>query len=156
MTARRLRLLAVAATVLFVALVLGACSAPSPEVSPEGRPTTLAGTSWRVVSVGGRLPVALAVPTASFGDDRITGTGGCNTYGGRYQYDPATGRIELHDLGMTAMACAEAPRNDFETAFVQALGQINLVSVDGQGRMALSGPGGVIVLELDRQQPVEG
>ena len=130
-------------------------SGPS-ESNPAGRPATLAGTAWRVVSVGGRAPVAAARPTAVFSADRITGSGGCNTYGGRYQYDPAAGRIEMRDLGMTLMACVEGPRNDFETAFFQALGQANLVSVDAQGRMGLSGPGGVIVLELDPQRAVEG
>ena len=38
----------------------------------------------------------------------------------------------MGDLGMTAMACAEAPRNDFEGLFVQALGRVNLVAVDAQ------------------------
>jgi heat shock protein HslJ len=148
----------VRSALLLAVVALVACSGPAApsDVSREGHPATLAGTAWRVVSVGGRVPAAAAVPTAMFAADRVTGSGGCNTYGGRYQYDPATGRIEMRDLGMTLMACADAPRNDFETAFFQAFGQANLVSVEAQGRMALSGPGGVIVLEADPQRAVEG
>jgi len=40
--------------------------------------------------------------------------------------------------------------------FIQALGRASLVSVDPWGRMALSGPRAVIVLEVDPQRPVEG
>ena len=144
------------AALLFVALA-GCSTEPGPSEShPAGHPATLAGTAWRVVSVGGRAPVAAARPTAVFSPDRITGSGGCNTYGGRYRYDPATGQIEMRDLGMTLMACVEAPRNDVETAFFQTLGQANLVSVDPHGVLTLSGPGGVIVLQVDPQRAVEG
>jgi heat shock protein HslJ len=62
----------------------------------------------------------------------------------------------MRDLGMTLMACAEAPRNDFETAFFQAFSQANLVSVDAQGRLELSGSGGLVLLETDPQRAVEG
>jgi heat shock protein HslJ len=149
-------LLRVALLVLLVALA--ACSGPPgpSDVIREGHPATLAGTAWRVVSVGGRVPVAAAVPTATFAAVRVSGSGGCNTYGGRYQYDPATGRIEMRDLGMTLMACAEAPRNDFETVFFQAFSQANLVSVDAKGRLELSGSGGLVLLETDPQRAVEG
>jgi heat shock protein HslJ len=144
--------------IAFVLVAVAACSGPpgSSDAIREGHPATLTGTAWRVVSVSGRVPVAAAVPTATFAADRVTGSGGCNTYGGRYQYDPASGRIEMRDLGMTLMACAEAQRNDFETVFFQALGQANLVSVDAQGLMALSGPGAVIVFQPDPQRAVEG
>jgi heat shock protein HslJ len=154
MMSMRLRLLATPVMILVVAVA--ACSSSPSEGTRDGHPATLAGTAWRVVSVGGRAPIAVAQPTAVFSPDRITGSGGCNTYGGRYRYDPTTGQIEMRDLGMTLMACVEAPRNDFETVFFQALNQANLVMVDAQGRMGLSGPGGVIVLELDPQRAVEG
>ena len=141
-----------------VLLALVGCSTePGPSGSdPAGRPAALMGTAWRVVSVGGRTPNAGSVPTATFSADRITGSGGCNTYGGRYRYDPTSGRIEMRDLGMTLMACVDVPRNDFEGVFFQALGQVHLATVDLTGRMTLSGPGGQIVLEVDPQRAVEG
>jgi heat shock protein HslJ len=152
---RRLSSAIVVAAVLLT--VVGCSTDPGPSASdPVGRPAALMGTVWRVVSVNGRAPNPRAVPTATFSADRVTGSGGCNTYGGRYRYDPTTGQIEMRDLGMTLMACAEAQRNDFETAFFQTLGQVNLATVDLTGRMTLSGPGGVIVLEVDPQRAVEG
>jgi heat shock protein HslJ len=156
MKPRSLPLVVVAVAILLVALA--GCSGP-PDTSPSnpvGRPAGLIGTSWRVGSVGGRLPVAGAVPTATFSADRVAGSGGCNSYSGRYLYDPTSGEIQMRDLAMTSVACVEGPRNDFETVFFQALGQANLVSVDSQGRTALSGPGGLIVLEVDPQRAVEG
>ena len=152
---KRLGSLVVVAAVLLA--LVGCSTEPGPSGSdPVGRPAALMGTAWRVVSVGGRTPNAGAVPTATFSADRVTGSGGCNTYGGRYRYDPASGRIEMRDLGMTLMACVDAPRNDFEGVFFQTLGQVNLATVDLTGRMTLSGPGGQIVLEVDPQRAVEG
>ena len=146
------------AVVMAVLMTLVACSTePGPSGSdPVGRPAALMGTAWRVVSVDGRAPNPGAVPTATFSADRVTGSGGCNTYGGRYRYDPTTGHLEMQDLGMTLMACVEAARNDFETMFFRTLGQVNLATVDLTGRMTLRGPGGVIVLEVEPQRAVEG
>lgn len=156
MTSRSGRLIVALAALLLVALV-GCSTEPGPSGSdPVGRPAGLIGTAWRVVSVSGRAPNPGAVPTATFSADRVTGSGGCNTYGGGYRYDPTTGQIEMRDLGMTLMACVEAPRNDFEAAFFQTLGLANLASVDAQGVLTLSGPGGVIVLQVDPQRAVEG
>jgi len=146
------------AVVMAVLMTLVACSTePGPSGSDTvGRPAALMGTAWRVVSVDGRAPNPGAVPTATFSADRVTGSGGCNTYGGRYGYDPTTGHLEMQDLGMTLMACVEAARNDFETMFFRTLGQVNLATVDLAGRMTLRGPGGVIVLEVEPQRAVEG
>ena len=143
------------AALVVVALLAVACGPPvAPSATgQEGLPAGLAGTAWKVVSVGGRVPTVGAEPTATFSADRVTGSGGCNTYGGGYQYDPSSGRIQMHDLGATLMACVEAARNDFETAFFQALGTANLAAVDAQGRLTLSGPGGMIVLEPDPRRP---
>ena len=149
--------LVVAVVVLLLVALVGCSSQPAPSGSdPAGRLAGLIGTAWRVVSVGGRAPIPGAVPTATFSADRVTGSGGCNMYGGRYLYDPTSGRIELRDLGATAMACLEAPRNDFEAAYLQALGRVDLATVDLTGRLTLSGPGGVVVLEVDPQRAVEG
>src|SRR5258706_586329 len=76
--------------------MVGACSGDATPSGPgtgtgppDGAISTLAGTSWIVVSVGGRPPVPGAVPTVRFEADRVGGTGGCNQYGGPYRFDPA-------------------------------------------------------------------
>jgi heat shock protein HslJ len=151
----RPRVLVVVLAIVLVAIA-GCSTLDDPPPSLGDGPATLVGTSWRVVSVAGRAPIAGAVPTAVFAADRVTGSGGCNSYFGRYRYNPASGQIEVGEMGATAMACVEGPRNDFETAYFQALGTVTLVATDAFGRMKLSGPDGEIVLERDPQQAVEG
>ena len=85
-------------------------------------------------------------PTVAFDVARLTGSGGCNSFGGSYRYDPAGGAIAFDDLGMTAMACVEQPVNDLEGMFTQTMTRANLVSVDDRGLLVLSGPGGQIFL----------
>jgi heat shock protein HslJ len=142
--------------VIILAAIAGCSTLYDPPPSLGDGPATLVGTSWRVVSVAGRAPIAGAIPTAVFSADRVTGSGGCNSYFGRYRYDPSSGQIEFGEMGATAMACLEGPRNDFETAYFQAIGKVTLVATDAFGRVKLSGPGGEVVLERDPQQAVEG
>jgi hypothetical protein len=50
---------------------------------------------------------------------------------------------------MTLMACAEPGRDDFEGIFTQAMNQARSASIDPEGRLVLSGPGGEIVFAVD-------
>ena len=135
------------AFVLFAGLSLAACT--ESDLTREARPTTLAGTAWRVVTINGRAPVPGSEPTAIFAAADVKGSAGCNSYGGQYQYDGSSGAIAFRDLGMTAMACAEPARNDVEALFTQAINQAASASIDPEGRLVLSGPGGEIVLAVD-------
>jgi heat shock protein HslJ len=142
------------AVLLGTTLVLAACDAEAVPSGPGSGPTALAGTSWTVASVAGRLPVAPAPPTVTFSATRATGSGGCNAYGGSYRYDPSTGAIAFADMAMTAMACLDNPRNVFEGAFFGALVAANRAALDPAGRLVLSGPGGVVILSPGiRAQP---
>jgi heat shock protein HslJ len=145
------------AALLVVMVAAAACDEAAPaDPNRPGVPATIAGTSWRVVSVGGRAPVAGGVPTVAFEVARVIGSGGCNTFGGSYRYDADSGQITFENLGMTAMGCFDGRRNEFETAFSEALVQVVLVSIDARGLLTLRGPGGAIVLEPDPQRAVEG
>jgi heat shock protein HslJ len=126
-------------------LSLGACT----PVVRESHPTTLAGTAWRVVAINGRPPVAGSEPTTSFAAAEVKGSAGCNSYGGRYAYDPSSGAIDFGDLAMTKMACADPGRNDVEALFTQTIAQVTTASIDPEGRLVLAGPGGEIVLAVD-------
>jgi heat shock protein HslJ len=139
-TIRRAGLLAL------IAIAVGACAGTAPSEIPGPGGPILSGTGWRVVSVGGRPPAAGAPATIAFGVRDVTGSGGCNSFGGGYTFEPSTGRLAFGDnLAMTAMACLEGPRNDFETAFFQALIMVTNASLVA-GRLTLSGPAGEIVL----------
>jgi heat shock protein HslJ len=136
---------------VFLAVVvagLGGCdgAAPASEPPTGGHPATLSGTSWIVTSVGGVPPVVGSRPSLTFAATRVQGSGGCNQLGGDYLYDPTTGRLRFDQLSMTAMACADQPKNDFETRFIRALGPDLLVTIGPGGELVLSGPGGQIVL----------
>jgi heat shock protein HslJ len=132
---------------LALALALAGCGeAGSSGSPPNGAGTTLAGTSWIVLSVAGRPPIAGAVPTISFTADTVGGSGGCNHIGGRYQHDAATGRLAVRDLGGTAMGCLQAGVVDFESAFLQALGSATQARLDANGQLIVDGPAGRIVL----------
>jgi heat shock protein HslJ len=132
---------------LLASMSLAACAGS--DLTREAHPTTLTGTVWRVVAVNGRPAIPGSEPTAAFAAAEVKGSAGCNSYGGRYLYDPATGAIAFRDLGMTAMACAEPARNEIETLFAQAINQAISASIDPEGRLVLSGPGGEIVLAVD-------
>ena len=112
----------------------------------EDHPSTLAGSSWLVTSVNGHPPVGGTAPSAAFTDVQVTGSAGCNGYGGRYRYDPSDGAIAFVELGQTAMLCVEPARNAFESALMQAIGGATTASMDPAGRLVLSGPGGEVVL----------
>lgn len=137
------RVLLVLATVA-AAVTIAACEGDAPPAGPvDGHPVSLAGTSWVVTAIGGQATPRDRPPTIGFDATSANGSGGCNSFGGRYRYDPATGELRFEGLGMTAMACAERIRNEVETAFVGALGQPALVAtVEPDGHLALTSPAG--------------
>lgn len=138
-------------SLLLAGLMLSGCSTTPGPSGPDGggRPSSLAGTAWRVAAVGARVPAAGAEPTIAFAEGAISGSGGCNHFGGRYRYDPATGQFAVGELGATTMGCLEAGRNEVEAAFLQALGDADAVGLDDAGRLVLAGQGGPIVLVPD-------
>jgi heat shock protein HslJ len=135
--------------ILFVvvfAVLLSACG--EGDLTREAHPTTLTGSAWRAVSVNGRPAVAGSEPTAVFTATDVKGSAGCNSYSGQYAYDPTTGAIAFRNLAMTAMGCVEPGRNDFDGIFSVAISKATSASIDPEGRLVLSGPGGEVVLTV--------
>jgi heat shock protein HslJ len=133
--------------VLLACLSIVACD--EADLTRDARPTTLAGTAWRVVSVNNQAPVIGSEPTVVFAANQLKGSAGCNSYGGQYAYDPSTGAIALRELSMTAMGCLEPGRSEFEGLFTNALTQATSASIDPAGRLVLTGPGGQVMLAVD-------
>lgn len=143
------------ALLLSVAFMLVACDVGtgSPPAPVDGHPATLAGTSWVVSAIGGVATPRDSMPTIAFDASTARGSGGCNSFGGSYRYQPATGELQFHDLGMTAMACAEPARNQVETAFMMAIGQPFLIAtLQPDGHLVLASQGGAR-LDLDALGP---
>jgi len=140
----RTRLRALVLVALLFALA--ACAAdPAPSAPPAGGPSTLAGT-WIVVSVGGRAPVPGSVPTVEFNGDRVTGSGGCNHFGGRFHIVGRTGRFATIEVASTLIGCVQPGVGDFESGLLGALGGASRAAIEPSGQLVLDGPAGRIVL----------
>ena len=81
---------------LFLALLPAPASAAS-----------LAGTKWRVVSVGGDAVPRSAGERLSFRVRRFSGDDGCNTFSGRYHATGST--LRFRDVKTTAIGCEGGP-----------------------------------------------
>ena len=109
----------------FLLLALLGCSA----VSGQNRGLStgqhaLAGSDWRLVSMG-RVGaetslVSGTTVTLKFGNDgRISGSGGCNTFGGSYQVQGDT--VHFSQLFNTRRACVDSNANRQESEYLRAL-----------------------------------
>jgi heat shock protein HslJ len=103
-----------------------------------GPATQLEGSSWRAVAIDGEPPVPGREPTIAFTGGKVTGSGGCNGYGGAYRLEGD--RITFSELGMTAMGCP-GPEMDVEGHYTQLLSQVQRVVVAGD-RLTLIAPAG--------------
>jgi heat shock protein HslJ len=125
----------IAIGLLLAALVAG-CGGGAP--TPSEEPVELRGTNWRAVTIAGQPVIPGAEPTVSFTGDRISGTDGCNQYGGSVRAEGsgfATG-----DLGQTLMLCDDRVMA-VATPFLAILRDVDRVAV-ADGRLLLSGPAG--------------
>ena len=98
--------------------------------------------AWRAVTVAGQAVVAGHEPNATFRGTEVTGSTGCNSYGGSYTY--ADGKITIGAMRMTMMACI-GPIGDVEGRFTQAMSGATTATTDTAGRLILDGSGGAIV-----------
>ena len=129
---------------LLVAVALVGCSSAGPPDDPSvTAPESMAGSSWKAVSVAGRSTVAGREPTLSFETTRVTGTGGCNQFGGDYTY--SDGRVAFGEMPMTLIGC-EDPIGSIEADFLKVLGAGVSATLDDGGRLLLEGPGGQALL----------
>jgi heat shock protein HslJ len=135
------------AIVAIVVVLTGCDVGMSPSSPPSGNAlSALAGTSWIVKSVDRRSPVPGAVPTATFDAERVSGTGGCNQYGGPYRLDPSTGQLAIRELVSTDMGCVQPGVTTFESVFLRALGGANHATVGPDGELVLDGTAGRVLL----------
>ena len=92
-------------------------------------------TFWRLVRLG-TAPVPPSPATTSTddlqrlphfvlqpGEQRVTGSGGCNRFAGSFERDDAQGKVALTGIVSTRVACAEEARTLLEVRFFDALQQ---------------------------------
>jgi len=108
----------------WIAIMLVACGGTG------GDP--LNGTTWELHSIGRYSPIPDSTTTISFENGQVSGRGGCNQFGGKYQISGDT--ITVEELYMTEMACL-SPEGIMhqEQLFLQHLGDAQRFELaDGQ------------------------
>jgi len=117
--------------IMACAFMLAACS---------GASNSLNGTSWELASVDGAAALPDAKATAVFKDGQVSGTGGCNSYGGKYEV--RGDKIQISEVIRTLMACGGEGVMDQEEAFLGGLekaesfklseGKLEILTSDGK------------------------
>ena len=100
------------AIIAVLALTLVACGGSDSD--------DLNGTSWELASLHGKDPIPETRITIEFAEDEVSGSGGCNHYGGAYIVSGDS--LTFSDLFWTEMGCMEPPGIlEQEMAFLAAL-----------------------------------
>jgi heat shock protein HslJ len=134
------RLARILPVVLLVAGGITGCD--EADVFPSGPAATLAGTAWRAISVGGKLPVAAHEPWITFTTDQVTGSGGCNGFGGTYTF--VNGILKFGEIATTLALC-DGPVGSIESSFGEVLRTVRSVSIDASGQLLIDGTAGQVL-----------
>jgi putative lipoprotein len=141
---------------LLVTAVLSACAAdptPAPTEAPipvepdggigNGAVAELNGTSWTLTTINGEAVADGVSATMAFADGQVTGSGGCNGYGGKYVL--AGNTVTFSEVMSTLMAC-EDPIMSVENAMMKILQGSATFSVGDQSlTLTLTGSDGTVL-----------
>jgi heat shock protein HslJ len=144
---------------LFLILLLTACTTGPAAIMPSPSPahTVLEGTHWNLISLNGHKPLDGTTITLSFASGilrTLSGSDGCNTYGGGPDSGPyqATidGGLAITHTAVTAMLCLGPPGiTEQETAYMGALQQAATYRVTN-GKLEILNAAGDLVLVYER------
>lgn len=116
-------------SILLVMVLLTGCkTATKASASKEN----LTSTGWELASINGKAvnkaDYSNGLPDAIFAtDNKVSGSGGCNRYGGSYTLD-AEGKFTVGQLISTKMFCEGVKEDDFIKAFTRA----NRAKIEGE------------------------
>jgi heat shock protein HslJ len=145
-------------SILLLALIVAACgdtgSSPGATATSSVIPSDAAAAggiegAWQAVTVAGQPVVPGHEPRATFAPTEVTGTTGCNSFGGSYTY--ADGTIAFGPLRQTLMGCI-GPIGEVEGRFSAALTGATTASIDADGRLTIDGTAGAITFVVARPQ----
>lgn len=132
-----------AALPLMAGLVLSSCG-----VAPAAAPNPLPGTSWVLTNLNG-APVGIGTPiTLNLEEAKLSGTDGCNNYGGSYTVNGAMFAVDKN-LISTMMACPDTIMQR-AGAYIAALTQAVAFKIDGQ-QLSLTDASGKALATFTRQ-----
>ncbi|MEL7590917.1 MAG: META domain-containing protein [Anaerolineaceae bacterium] len=106
---------------LIMTLTLSACTGGS---QPE-----LEGSTWELVAIDDKLPLAGTTITLVMEDGQSGGTAGCNSYGAAYVIEDDT--LTFDEVVSTMMYCEAEGVMDQETAYLLALSQVKTYTITG-------------------------
>lgn len=116
-----------------------------PAVADGDTRIDLAGTTWRLTSLGGDAVSPTVISTLIVSADSVGGNGGCNTYGGDFEVTPEG--IDISQVLSTMMACDGLEQ---EQAFFAALeAATDFAIVDGNLQLL---EGSTVLAELAPDQ----
>jgi len=126
----------------FMFLAVSACS------QAGGESPSLQGTSWKLVELNGKAPVAGSEVTLIFEEDSAGGNTGCNSYGGAYKVE-AGGKIEIKEIAQTLMYCMD-PEGvmDQESEYTNLLLEAASYKIIND-RLEIQGAGGTSILKFE-------
>jgi heat shock protein HslJ len=130
----------------------------APAAPGAGQPAALAGL-WTLVSYQGAdgqtADVRANDITIRFAaDGTVSGSGGCNVYGGTYTAD-AAGTLTLSQVIATLRACLDQNKTDWETRYFAALQTVSAYKLTGD-QLHLDFAGGSGMLTFTRGQAAPG
>jgi heat shock protein HslJ len=131
----------------FIELILVAVLLFSSCVSSLTPTADLSG-EWKLTSLNGKAPLTGSSITAKFENGDISGSTGCNNYGGQYELDGE--KITFSAIFQTEMACLD-PQGvmEQESEYTQTLSQTTAYSLSGN-QLLLKNASGDTILEFSR------
>jgi len=134
----------IALVVLSIAVLAGCADSPPTEPPAAATPIPLDGTSWVAVSINDTNTIAAAMPTLAFDGDRVSGSTGCNSFGGTVVVE-GNGSVRFVDVVVTEVGCP-GPVGAQETAFLAVLGPPARLAV-AERMLFVTSPTGQLVFE---------
>ncbi len=105
----------------------------------------LADTAWELESLAGDGLIPITKITIEFTADEVSGSAGCNTYGGTYE--ASRGSLTLVDLYATEMGCLEPTGIlEQESTYLNTLRSVANYQIDGGRLVLLDGAGTEILV----------
>jgi len=129
-------------------LLLAACQTGSSET------VTLGGTSWKLSSLNGSLPVSGTTATLEFGSDgSLAGSDSCNRY--MTSYTQKNDTLSIAPIAGTLMACEEKIMNQAD-AFSTALANATNLLTDGTTLILKDAAGKILATFVAISQDLNG
>ena len=122
-------------------LFVASCS-----ILPGAGSNELAGTTWKLISYNGNIPLAGKDMTAEFDAKEIQGSASCNSYFGTYRLKGD--QISISGLGWTEMACMD-PEGimEQEQAIMKMLSESSSYSIQGDKLQITTSAGELLIFQ---------